>query len=197
MRKIISSTLIAAAWLAQPAAHAQERVTETIITDQASAAWAFEGMAKVKEIAAKGIPGDRALQVDIAEKGANPWAVQARLKAREGFAQGDIVTFGFYARAIKPDPGRNSATVHVRVQRGAAPYDAAIEGQVEIGPDWQFHCVAGPAKIALDAALLEISVQLAGDKHSIAFGPYLATRIPGTAAGAKSGLPCGKGLEGA
>jgi Carbohydrate binding domain len=174
------------------AALAQERAKETIISDQASASWGFDGAAKVKEIAAEGIPGGRALQADVAAKGANPWDIQARLKLKEGFAAGDTVTFGFYARAIKPDPGKDSARVNVRVQRAAAPYDAAIEGPIDIGPKWQFHCLAGPAKVAIEQAQLEVSVQLAGEKHDIAFGPYLATRIPAVAQSAKSGLPCGQ-----
>ncbi|RHW18627.1 hypothetical protein D1610_00160 [Sphingomonas gilva] len=171
---------------------AQERVKETIISDQASASWAFEGKAEVKEVAAEGIPGGRALAVEVPARGVNPWDIQARLKLKEGFAAGDTVTFGFYARAIAPDPGKDTARVNVRVQRDAAPYDAALEGALEIGPDWRFHCLAGPAKIALEPAQLAVSVQLAGDKHAIAFGPYLATRIPAVAQGARSGLPCGQ-----
>lgn len=186
---VLRGMLVGAMTVALPA---QERVKEVIISDQASASWAFEGQAKVKEVAAEGVPGGRALAVEVPAKGANPWDIQARLTMKEGFAAGDTVTFGFYARAIAPDPGKDTARVHVRVQRAAAPYDAAIEGSIDVGSDWRFHCLAGPAKFALDPAQLAISVQLAGDKHTIAFGPYLATRIPAVAEGAKSGLPCGQ-----
>lgn len=194
MMRAIGLSCVGAVLIASAGAVAQERVKEAIISDQTSASWAFEGAAKVKEIAAEGIPGGRALQAEVAAKGANPWDIQARLKMKEGFAAGDTVTFGFYARAIKPDPGKDTARVNVRVQRAAAPYDAAVEGAIDIGPKWQFHCVAGPAKVAIEQAQLEVSVQLAGEKHDIAFGPYLATRIPAVAQGAKSGLPCGQAV---
>lgn len=170
----------------------QARVKEAIISDPASAGWEFQGNPKVKAVKAEGLPGGQALLVTIAAKGANPWDVQASMTLKDGVAAGDTVTFGFYARADKPDPGKQTATVTVRVQRNAAPYDAAIEGPLEIGPDWTFHCLTAPAKIALTPAEAAVSVQLAGDKHAVAFGPWMATRIPAAGVGIKTGLPCGK-----
>ena len=178
--------------LASAGAAQQQRVKEAIISDPAAAGWAFDGNPKVKQVKADGLPGGQALLVTINNKGANPWDVQARLKLKDGIAAGDTVTFGFYARADKPDPGKQTASVNVRVQRVAAPYDAAIEGPVEIGTDWTFHCLTGPAKIALTAAEMTVSVQLAGEKHAVAFGPWMATKIPAAGTGIKTGLPCGK-----
>ncbi len=176
------------------AAFAQQRVKETIISDPAAATWAFEGKPKVKQVSAEGVPGGKALLVTVAAKGANRWDVQARMKVKEGIAADDTVTFGFYARADKPDPGKDTAAVHVRVQRGAAPYDAAIEGPLEIGKEWTFHCLTGRSKLTLDAAVTEVSVQMAGNKHAVAFGPYMVTKIPESGPTIKSGLPCGKAL---
>lgn len=194
MRTIIASAAVIAAALGAGVS-AQQHVKESIISDAAAAAWAFEGAAKVKPVDAPGVPGGKALSVAVAAKGANPWDIQARLKLKDGVAAGDTVTFGFYARAEKPDPGKTTATVNVRFQRNAAPYDAALEGPVEIGPEWSFVCLAGPARIALAAADMSVSVQLAGDKHVVAFGPYMATRIPAQGPNVKSGLPCGQPVE--
>lgn len=193
MKAIIVAAAAAAA-LAGGAA-AQTRVKESIIGDSAAAAWAFEGAAKVKPVDAPAVPGGKALSVAVAAKGANPWDIQARLKMKDGIVAGDTVTFGFYARAEAPDPGKTTATVNIRVQRDAAPYDATLEGPIEIGPEWTFVCLAGPAKMALGAAEMSVSVQLAGDKHTIAFGPYMATRIPAQGPNIKSGLPCGQGVK--
>jgi hypothetical protein len=171
---------------------AQQRVKESIISDPASAGWEFEGKPKVKVVDAAGLPGGKALLVSVATKGANPWDIQARMKVKDGVAVGDTVTFGFYARADKPDPGKETASVGVRVQRAAAPYDAAVEGSLEIGKEWTFHCLTGTAKTALTAAELNVSVQLAGEEHAVAFGPWMATKIPAAGANVKTGLPCGK-----
>lgn len=165
---------------------------EAIISDASSAGWAFDGNPKMTEVEVAGLPGGKAVLVTIAKKGANPWDIQARLPMKDGIAVGDTVTFGFYARAERPDPGKLTAKVPVRVQRDAAPYDAALEGAVEVGKDWTFHCLAGPSKLALGASELAVSLQLAGEKHAIAFGPYLATKIPGGSG--KSGLPCGESI---
>lgn len=178
------------------AAGAQQRVKESIISDSATAAWTFEGAAKTKAVAAPaGVPGGQAIQVAIAQKGANPWAVQARLPMKDGIAATDTVTFGFYARAAKPDPGQETATLNVRMQRNAAPYDAALEGPVTVGKDWSFVCLSGPAKLALTPAELVASVQLAGDKRTVEFGPYMATKVPAQGPNVKSGLPCGQPVK--
>lgn len=161
---------------------------EAIISDASSAGWAFDGNPKMTEVEAVGLPGGKAVLVTIPKKGANPWDIQARLPMKDGIAVGDTVTFGFYARAERPDPGKATATVPIRVQRNAAPYDAAVE----VGKDWTFHCLAGPSKLTLAPAELAVSLQLAGEKRAIAFGPYLATKIPGGSG--KSSLPCGEML---
>lgn len=193
MRLILSGVALAA--LVAGAAVAQQRVKEAIISDAANAAWSFDGAPKVKQAAAAGVPGGQAIRVTIAKKGAQPWDVQARLPMKDGIAAEDTVTFGFYARAEKPDPGKDTATVNVRVQRAVAPYDAALEGSVAIGREWSFVCLAGPSKLALTAAELSVSVQLAGEAHVIDFGPYMATKIPAQGPNIKSGLPCGQPVK--
>jgi hypothetical protein len=191
MRYLVSGLALAA--LATAGAAQQARIKETIISDPASAGWNFDGNPRVKQVKADGLPGGQALLVTIGAKGANPWDVQARMKVKDGVAAGDTVTFGFYARADKPDPGKETASVTVRVQRAAAPYDATVEGALEIGREWTFHCLTGVARSALTAAETEVSVQLAGDRHAVAFGPWMATKLPaGAGASAKTGLPCGK-----
>lgn len=173
-------------------AEAQQRLKETIISDPAAANWTFDGNPKIKQVDAATLPGGKALLVKVAAKGTNPWDIQARMKVKEGVAAGDTVTFGFYARADQPDPGKESAAVTVRVQRSVAPYDAAIEGAIEIGKEWTFHCLTAPSKLTLDAAVTELSVQMAGDKHAVAFGPYMVTKIAGSGPAIRTGLPCGK-----
>lgn len=178
------------------AAHAQEAtvVKEQIISDKANAGWSFGGEVKLKEVEAAGLPGGKAVQARVPKKGQNPWDIQASLPMQLGIEKGDQLTFGFYARAVEPDPGKETASIHIRFQRKAAPYDAALEGPIEIGRDWRFYCLAGPSTLSLAAADFTISVQLAADKRVLEFGPYLATRIAGGGATRKSGLPCGEKL---
>ena len=191
----MKAVLLIGAGLLAGAAMAQGRGREAIISDPAAAQWTFEGTPKVKQVAAAGVPGGSALLVTVAQKPAKPWDVQARMKLKDGVAAGDLVTFGFYARADKPDPGKDAASVTVRVQRGAAPYDATLEGPLQIGREWRFHCLTGPAKVALTAAEIEVSVQMGGDRHAVAFGPFMVTRIPAAAAGSvRTGLPCGQAV---
>jgi len=165
---------------------------ETIISDPASADWLFVGNARVRPVDAAPLPGGKALLVTVATKPAKPWEVQARMKLKEGFATGDTLTFGFYARTDKPDPGKDVAVVGVRIQRGGDPYDAAIESQIEIGREWKFHCLTGVSKLTLPAELAEVSIQMGGDKHAVAFGPWMTTKIAGGGASGATTLPCGQ-----
>lgn len=169
---------------------------EQVISDPDAADWVFEGDARVKVVDAAGLPGGKALLVTVPRKGVNPWDIQARLKMKDGVAAGDRLAFGFYARAEKPDPGKQTASVNVRVQRDAAPYDAALEGPLEISSDWTFNCLTGPAQLALSPQEMTVSVQLAGERHAIVFGPFLMTRIPANESATLSGLPCGQRIPG-
>jgi hypothetical protein len=178
-------------------ATAQQRVREAIISDAATNGWAFDNVRPKAVSAPAGVPGGKALQVTIPQKGANAWAMQARLPMKEGIAATDTLTFGFYARAATPDPGKDTATVTVRFQRIAAPYDAALEGPVTIGREWTFVCLTGASRLALTPAELSVSVQLAGDKRVVEFGPYMATRIPAQGEAIRSGLPCGRAVAAA
>jgi hypothetical protein len=193
MKKLVllGSLLAATGALAQAAPSQPPR--EMIISDKDNAGWSFDGNPKLKEVPAEDLPGGKAILVTIPAKGANPWDVQARLPMKQGISEGDIVTFGFFARAERADPGRTGSLVPVRVQRDAAPYEAALEGMIEIGPEWRFHCLAGPARLAIPAAELAVSVQLAGDRRAVVLGPYLATRIPAGVTKA-TGLPCGQSI---
>lgn len=159
---------------------------ETVISDKENAGWGFQGKPKLKEVPAEQLPGGKALQVAVA-KGANPWDTQGLIPLKQGIEQGDLLTFGFFARSVSPDAG----SIHVRFQRNGAPYDSAFEGPVQIDHEWRFVCLVGTAGKAIPAAELDIAVQLAGEKRVVELGPYLATRIPAGAAAKKSGLPCG------
>lgn len=192
MRNIVVSALLASAALVAAAA-AQVHVKEEVITAPGEAAWQFDGGPKVKIVDAAALPGGKALEVTVPKKLANPWDMQARAVLASDIAVGDTVTFGFYARAATPDPGKTTIPLSLQVQRNAAPYDATVAGTVEIGADWTFHCITGQASKPLTKSELMVTAQLSGEKHVIDFGPFLATKIPAAGgANAKSGLPCGK-----
>jgi hypothetical protein len=189
---LLGQLLAATAALAQSAP--AQPLRETIISDKANTGWEFDGNPALKQIPAEDLPGGKAVLVTILAKGANPWDVQARLPMQQGISKGDTIVFGFFARAEQPDPGMTVAPVQVRMQRNAPPYDAALEGTIDIGPEWRFHCLTGPARMAITGPDLVAVVQLAGQKRKIVLGPYLVTRIPAGAAKPATGLPCGQSI---
>ncbi|WP_448657529.1 hypothetical protein ACPVPU_08655 [Sphingomonas sp. CJ99] len=152
---------------------------EVQITDAENAEWNFTGKGmRTRVVESEGAPGGMAIEAAVARKGANPWDIQTAITLKQGFAVGDKLSFGFYARAVKGDAGGSTVTLPIRIQRTAAPYDAAIEGAVTVGPEWKYYCISGPAKIALQPNEMNVSVQMAGDKHTVEFGPFLGFLIP-------------------
>ncbi|MGC6399294.1 hypothetical protein ACNI3Q_01795 [Sphingomonas sp. FW199] len=152
---------------------------EILITDPENAEWNFTGKGmRTKVVESEGAPGGMAIEANVARKGANPWDIQTAITLRQGFAVGDKLSFGFYARAVTGDAGGSTINLPIRIQRTSAPYDAAIEGMVTVGPEWKFHCISGPAKIALQPNEMNVSVQMAGDKRVVQLGPFMGFMIP-------------------
>jgi hypothetical protein len=190
MRKAVSIAFTAVVFATGAVSAFAQSGGEVQITDPDNAEWNFTGKGmRTRVVESAGAPGGMAIEANVSRKGANPWDIQTAITLRQGFAVGDKLSFGFYARTVKGDGGGETVTLPIRIQRTAAPYDAAIEGAVVVGPEWKYHCISGPAKIALQPNEMNVSVQMAGDKHVVEFGPFLGFLIP-AASTAKFSRPC-------
>lgn len=165
---------------------------EAVVSDPASASWAFNGEIRPRAVEAATLPGGQAIRLDVRRKGANPWDIQAIGDILSAIEPGDRITVGFYARAQSPDPGGSTITLPVRVQQRTAPFAGALDGTATLTGDWTFHCVTGPATAALAAGNAQAVLNLAGERHVIDLGPFLITRAAAADADAPSTLPCGQ-----
>lgn len=160
---------------------------ETVIGDATHAQWTPYGTSKPSMVEAPTLPGAAAVRLQVRRKGAQPWDAGVSVQLKEGVEAGDRVIAGFYARAQSPAPGRETATVIVRVQQNGESYDAVIGSTLEVGAEWQFYCVQGPAKRTLGAGALELGLQLASEKQTVEVGPFMVMR---GGEGDRTTLPC-------
>lgn len=171
--------------LAAPAVSATP--PETVIGDASHAQWTPYGSGKASNTRVPDLPGGVALRLKVRQKGAQPWDAGLSVQLKEGVQAGERVIAGFYARAHTPAPGRDTAAVIARVQQNGQSYDAVIEADFEISPEWRFHCVQGPAKRSFGAGSLELGLQLAGEQQTVEVGPFMVVR---GGEGERTMLPC-------
>lgn len=118
-----------------------------------------------------GVPGGWAMQVTVAQAGANPWDVQAGVTTDRPIRQGDVLLMAFWARATTPPAG--SATIHVvaRAQQMTAPYTALTNADLTVSQGWKLYYAQGvsPADYAPGQAVANL--HLATGVQTVELGP--------------------------
>jgi len=120
------------------------------------------------------VQGGKALRVQVAKKGANPWDSTVGGTIKKPIARGDRLLLLFSARLDKGDNGASATTLpHNAIQLNAAPYSTIISGQAEIGPEWKDFQVSGTSDGNYKAGDLKVTIQLATAKQTVDFGPIV------------------------
>jgi hypothetical protein len=123
---------------------------------------------KAKVIEVKGIPGEHAFRIK-ANKGANPWDVQASSPVQGAINEGDVLMLMYYARAEVPAEGGSSLTA--RVQLAGAPYTATMDFTTAISTEWKSYCAHRVATASLPEKKGSVSIHLATAQQVIELGP--------------------------
>jgi hypothetical protein len=142
--------------------------TKTINNDSNGAWYIQPDKPKAKYFEVKGIPGDHAFRVK-ANKGANPWDVQASSPVQGAINAGDAIMLVYYARAAEPADGGSSLTA--RVQLNSAPYTSTLEFSTPITGEWKSYCAHRLATATLPEKKGSVSIHLATARQVIELGP--------------------------
>lgn len=101
-----------------------------------------------KEIVpAKGVPFDRALELDTVRRGGKPWDVQFTTpmnKAR--ISKGDTLYYEFYTRCLRSADESGEGQFSFYIQRPSPTWLGLHQAPLNVGPQWKRvrgHCVAG------------------------------------------------------
>ena len=114
------------------------------------------------------VPGDHAFRIK-ANKGANPWDVQASSPVAGAINQGDVIMLIYYARAAEPAEGGSKLTA--RIQMNSAPYTSVMDLTSDIGGEWKPHCKHAVSTGTLAEKKGNVSIHLATAKQVIELGP--------------------------
>jgi len=142
--------------------------TKTINNDS-NGTWSIQpDKPKAKYFEVKGIPGEHAFRVK-ANKGANPWDVQASSPVQGAINLGDVIMLMYYARAAEPAEGGSSLSA--RIQLASAPYTSTLDFNAPITGEWKSYCAHRLATVTIPEKKGSVSIHLATAKQVIELGP--------------------------
>jgi hypothetical protein len=130
--------------------------------------------AKASLVSDANAQGGKALRVEVAKKGKNPWDATVGGAIKKPVARGDHLVMLFSARLEKGENGAATATLpYNAVQFAAAPYSTVISAPAEIGPSWKDFKVEGVSDGAYGPGELKVTIQLATGRQTVDFGPIV------------------------
>jgi hypothetical protein len=120
------------------------------------------------------VQGGKALRIQIAGKGKNPWDSALATPVKKPVKAGDTLLLAFYARLEKGENGATTATLPFNgVQLADSPWSPIFHEAVEIGPEWKLVQVKGKADRSYGAGKLKVTIQLATAKQVVDVGPVM------------------------
>lgn len=176
-------------------AQIDESLPGTLINDPTSLEWRTQGARlRVSSVVDPAIPGGgAAVQYEVRRAGANPWEMQAYIPLTADIAEGDTVTFGFWARTTSTQGPDGLGQIRARVQRDQDPWPGFGDTSFAVGPDWRWYEATTTANISVPQRQAFIALQLAGAAQVLEVGQAFvvkgADRIMGNGARPPVELP--------
>jgi len=149
---------------------AEEDIASKMINKDTNGAWYIQPeKPKAKHIKAD-VPGEYAFRIK-ANKGVNPWDVQASSPVAGAINEGDVIMLNYFARAEEPAEGGSSLTA--RIQLAAAPYSSVLDMTSKISGEWKSYCAFRVATANIPENKSSVSIHLATARQVIDLGPVL------------------------
>jgi len=135
--------------------------------------WRTEGSDKKDAVVkSDGVPGGMAYKVTVKKRKKNPWDTATRITMTESITKGDVILVSYWARAAKPQKGKDKGDISVALQRNIEPYDSIFEERVALETDWKLYNATGKAKRDYAADKTQLNFNLARAKQTIEFGQF-------------------------
>jgi len=147
---------------------ADEDIASKMINKESNGSWYVQpDKPKAQHIKAE-VPGGFAFRVK-ANKGVNPWDVQASSPVAGAINEGDVIMLNYFARAEEAAEGGSSLTA--RIQLAAAPYSSVLETTAKISGEWKSYCAFRVVTASIPEKKSNVSIHLATAKQIIDLGP--------------------------
>jgi|GEM_PF-1449207 len=135
--------------------------------------WSTHGSDKKESIVkAEGAPGGMAYKVRVKKKKKNHWDTAIRIPMTETVAKGDVILVSYWARAAKPQKGKETGDITIALQRNIEPYDSVFEKRTALDKEWKLYNVTGKAKREYAADKTNLNFNLAHSKQTLEFGQF-------------------------
>jgi hypothetical protein len=158
-------------WGLSSMAWAEEDLMSKMINKETNGTWyILPDKPKAKHFAVPELPGGYAFRVK-ADKGRNPWDVQASSPIAGAIKEGDVIMLMYYARAAEPAEGGSKLTA--RVQLAGPPYSSILDVTSDVNGEWKSYCGFRVSNASIDEKKSSVSIHLATAKQVIELGPVL------------------------
>lgn len=135
--------------------------------------WKTEGSDKRDSVVeSEGAPGGVAYKVTVKKRKKNHWDTATRIPVTESIAKNDVILLSFWARAAKPQKGKDKGDITVTIQRNTEPYDSIFEDRIPLDKEWKLYNATGKAKRNYAAGKTNLNFNLARAKQTIEFGQF-------------------------
>lgn len=135
--------------------------------------WSTHGSDKKEAVVkSEGAPGGMAYKVTVKKRKKNFWETAIRIPMTETIAKDDVILLSFWARAAKPQKGKDKGDISVAIQRNIEPYDSIFEERVALDKEWKLYYATGKAKRAYVADKTNLNFNLAHAKQTLEFGQF-------------------------
>jgi hypothetical protein len=130
---------------------------------------------KRKTVAADGIPGGQAIQLQVKTVTADIWGVALETRIGTNIQKGDVILLAFWARAKVPANATKKGEFMARIGRDIEPYDQVFTQAIQVSCDWRLYYVKGvaPADFANDQ--LKLAFQAGKHTQTLEFGQFYVT----------------------
>lgn len=131
------------------------------------------GPAKAKVVKDSGVPDGKAIEIKVSKKEKNPWDSGLTGSIAAAIKTGDTLVMSYWARAVKGDGIISNAGL----QMNSAPYTAMGMETASVGKEWQQFYVSATADRDYAAFDAGYTIQVAGAKQTLRFGPVLIVNL--------------------
>lgn len=159
--------------IAQALATLDAQLPGKLINNPYDIKWSAHGSDKKEGIVkSEGVPGNIAYQVKVKKRKKDPWETAIRIPMTETVAKGDVILVSYWARAAKPQKGKEFGDITISLQRNIEPYDSVFESRVDLGTEWKLYNASGKAKRDYAADKTSLNFNLAYAKQTLEFGQF-------------------------
>ncbi len=150
---------------------AASAIMDKMVNEPSVGAWNILGVPQPTPQTDTGLPGDRSIRIDVPDKGANPWDIQASAGITKPIKKGDVILVAFWARA-EPAAGVNPAAVPtaIQFQESTPPYTPLFGATASFGTQWAMYYASGVAAKDYSPGTVNFTMFLATAKQSVYLG---------------------------